>query len=204
MVPLAAKMWLLNTPLWVLSLQCPTSSFSYSPDAANQTQPISADPRGLKCFTRAREQVGKGTLVPCRHPAGATGGSLFSRQTYKALPTAACCCTGHHPQQFNGNQFECDELGLSLNIRRWSKSSRIDCPLSYLRRDILHSFLVRRFAAEDGFCTTGAVLLKNTYFQLWNWENVLKLKIIYQTPLSLPDSYCSPRNTSGPCLCFAN
>lgn len=106
-VPLAAKMWLLNSALWMLPLQCPTSSFSKTPDAGNQIWPISADPTGLECFTRERQHVGKETLLPCSHPAVATGGSLFSRQTYKTLPTAACCWTGHIHSSL---------MGISLNV----------------------------------------------------------------------------------------
>lgn len=78
MVQLAEKTWLLNTPLRVLPLQCPTSSFSDSPDAGNRTHPISADPRGLKSYTREREQIGKGALLPFSHQT--SGWRLFVQQ----------------------------------------------------------------------------------------------------------------------------
>lgn len=88
-VQLAAKTWLLNTPLWVLPLQCPTGSFSGSPDTGNQTHPISAD---LECYTKERERIGKGALLPRSHPAVGVGGSSFSRQTAweAACPPHSC------------------------------------------------------------------------------------------------------------------
>lgn len=97
----------------------------------------------------------------CRHPAAVVGVSLFGRQQHMrqpALPTAACCCMGAPSHQCNRNYFDCDELGLSLSSggnRRWSKSSRINWPLSNLKCDIFHHSLVRALAAEEEFCTSG-------------------------------------------------
>lgn len=69
MVQLAEKMWFLNIPLWVLPLQCPTSSFSNSPDAGYQTHPISADPAGRQALHEGKRAHWEGDSVPTQPPS---------------------------------------------------------------------------------------------------------------------------------------